>query len=63
MAGMGPVVVPVWAACVALGYVVGRNKGRGTAGLLLGLLLVPNPTPASGLGPQWLAVRSNRNQF
>jgi Protein of unknown function (DUF2510) len=36
---MGAVVVLVWVACAALGYVVGRNKGRGTAGLLLGLLL------------------------
>ena len=26
---MGAVVVLVWVACAALGYVVGRNKGRG----------------------------------
>lgn len=33
------IVVLVWVACAALGYVVGNNKGRGAEGLLLGLLL------------------------
>jgi hypothetical protein len=32
-------IVLVWVACGVLGYVVGNHKGRGTEGLLLGLLL------------------------
>jgi hypothetical protein len=36
---MGAVIVLVWVACAALGFVVGRTKERGTLGLLLGLLL------------------------
>ncbi|MDQ1519075.1 MAG: hypothetical protein QOI55_148 [Actinomycetota bacterium] len=33
------VAVLVLLACAALGYKIGEKKGRGTAGLLLGLLL------------------------
>lgn len=33
------IIVLVWLACAALGYAVGHNKGRGTEGLLLGLVL------------------------
>jgi Protein of unknown function (DUF2510) len=36
---MGAVVVLVWVACAALGYTVGKGKGRATEGLVLGLLL------------------------
>jgi hypothetical protein len=36
---MSAVVVLVWVACAALGYAVGKGKGRATEGLVLGLLL------------------------
>lgn len=32
-------IILIWLACAALGYVIGKDKNRETEGLLLGLLL------------------------
>ncbi len=36
---MTPLVILIWVACAGLGYAIGNSKGRGTEGIVLGLLL------------------------
>lgn len=33
--------VIIWVVCAFIGYAIGKNKGRGTAGAVAGLLLGP----------------------